>query len=167
MTSNKQGLDSRIVAVRLASLWSLLLLGIPGSGKNDDTTTAAPASAGKDHAGGGTQVRMWMLFCREAVVECKAVSALWTLWESTAATLEAGVSGTMQSVVGSDLVQSVASGSTSRDSIDHSSATAIFKFRVLQEGAFTADFVSGTCCVMATSLCLFSSPLFSSYEKSS
>lgn len=88
-----QGLASRIVPVRLASLWSLLLLGIPGSGTKSGVSriSAAAASpsttADKDHTG-GLPLRMWMLFCREAVVECKAVSALCGLWEGgTAASL--------------------------------------------------------------------------------
>lgn len=87
-----QGLASRIIPVRLASLWSLLLLGIPGSGTRSGVgRNAAAASssstADRDHAG-GLPLRMWMLFCREAVVECKAVSALCALWEGgTAASL--------------------------------------------------------------------------------
>lgn len=100
------GLGSRIVPVRLTSVWSLLLLGIPGSGINSGVsrnTTAAAATAadaaavaatsssaaGDRYHTGGLPLRMWMLFCREAVVECKAVSALWELWAGgTAASLE-------------------------------------------------------------------------------
>ena len=99
------GLGSRIVAVRLISLWSLLLLGIPGSGASSGvnraaaasaaasvsatTTRSSSAAAGDSHNTVGLPLRMWMLFCREAVVECKAVSALWALWAGgTAASLE-------------------------------------------------------------------------------
>ncbi|CAM9842704.1 unnamed protein product, partial [Ectocarpus sp. 8 AP-2014] len=139
----QQGLDSRIVAVRLASLWSLLLLGIPGSGKNDDTTTAAPASAGKDHAGGGTQVRMWMLFCREAVVECKAVSALWTLWESTAATVEAGAREHMRYAI---------STVTRIFFMDKVAASAAVKQRGAELLALTMDFSADSRAVSALSL---------------
>lgn len=89
-----QGLASRIVPVRLASLWSLLLLGIPGSGTRsgagvgrNSAAASSPATTDRDHTG-GLPLRMWMLFCREAVVECKAVSALCALWEGgTAASL--------------------------------------------------------------------------------
>ena len=87
-----QGLASRIVPVRLASLWSLLLLGIPGSGtrsavSRSSAAASSPTAADRDHTG-GLPLRMWMLFCREAVVECKAVSALCALWEGgTAASL--------------------------------------------------------------------------------
>ena len=34
---------------------------------------------------------MWMLMCRQAVVQCKAVSALWTLWEDMKASLDSEV----------------------------------------------------------------------------
>lgn len=88
-----QGLTSRIAPVRLASLWSLLLLGIPGSStrsglsRNSAAASSSTTVADKDHTG-GLPLRMWMLFCREAVVECKAVSALCELWEGgTAASL--------------------------------------------------------------------------------
>lgn len=76
-----QGLASRIIPVRLTSLWSLLLLGIPGAGKRSGVSRKDPSSTADRNHTGGLPLRMWMLFCREAVVECNAVSALRELWE--------------------------------------------------------------------------------------
>lgn len=74
-----QGLSSRILPVRLASLWSLLLLSIPAKESTCSSTGGEAA---------GSRLRSWMLFCRQAVIECKAVAALWTLWEDTATLLD-------------------------------------------------------------------------------
>ncbi|CAM9140199.1 unnamed protein product [Ascophyllum nodosum] len=78
-----QGLRSRFVPVRLVSLWSLLMLSIP-------TTETRPSSS-SDHRS-RSELRMWMLMCRQAVVQCKAVSALWTLWEDMKASLDSEAS---------------------------------------------------------------------------
>lgn len=76
-------MGSRVPAVRLVSLWCLLLLGIP--------VTPADSSPTRTEQVRGGRVRSWMQFCRQAVIECKAVSVLWSLWEDTAPTLDVEV----------------------------------------------------------------------------
>ena len=76
-----QGLGSRVSAVRLSSLWYVFLLGIPVA----EARSSSPAPVGEE------KFRSWMLFCRQAVIECNAVQAMWMLWDETAASLNAEV----------------------------------------------------------------------------
>lgn len=83
-----QGLGSRVASVRLSSLWYVFLLAIP-------VTEARPPSSalsGLSGLSGKEKHRSsWMLFCRQTVVECNAVTALWVLWDETAASLSTEV----------------------------------------------------------------------------
>lgn len=79
-----QGLGSRIVPVRLASLWSLLMLSIPTAGERAVGSSSGPWGYAKP-------LRTWMQLCRQMVTEYEAVAALWSLWKDTADSLDNNV----------------------------------------------------------------------------